>query len=262
MGVKVTLEKFFPRVFEPQSIGKFSTACYQALYESNEEAKRYVQIVEANYCSSISTLGENEKSYMQRYVNAGLHLAKKMKKVNRRNLLRKEKAEFDRKVSFEEAVINKSRYLKALEEIKNDELEKTKSVFGRGAKVLPPLTSSASFAFSYIYLDVPKEPSALIAGIAGVATYATFKILQSRKMKQAIQNCCEDQNGTEKYYTDRLREIEREYSRELLKIESDKDKENDKHVSKEIRDLKNAWRFYGVGLEDAFNLGTLAKVLI
>ena len=245
----MTQEKIFPRVFEPQSIREFSTVCYQALYENNDEAKKYLQIVEVNYCSPNSTLGENENAYMQKYMCKAFHLAKKMKKANRRNLIRKERTDFNKKISLEEATINKNRYLRASEEIKNGELEKIKSVFGRAAQALPPLTSSASFAISYVYFNVPKESSALIAGITGASTYAAFKILCSRKTKKAIQDCCEVECQADKYYTERLRQTEEEYSDDLLKIEDDKESEENKYVSREIRDLKKYWRFYGVGNE-------------
>jgi hypothetical protein len=223
------------------------------LYENIDEAKKYIQLVEMNYCSPNSTLGENENAYMQKYMCKAFHLAKKMKKANRRNLIRKERTDFNKKISLEEATINKNRYLRASEEIKNDELEKTKNVFGRAAQALPPLTSSASFAISYVYLNIPKESSALIAGVTGAATYAAFKILCSRKTKKAIQDCCQVQCETDKYYTERVRQIEEEYSDDLLKIEDDKEDEENKHVSKEVRDLKRAWRFYGVGKKTDFD---------
>jgi len=258
----MTREKFFPRVFEPQSIREFSTVCYQALYESNDEAKKYIQLVEMNYCSPNSTLGENENAYMQKYMCKAFHLAKKMKKANRRNLIRKERAEFDKKISLEEATINKNRYLRAPEEIKNDELEKAKNIFGRAAQTLPPLTSSASFAISYVYFNIPKEPSALIAGISGAATYAAFKILCSRKTKKAIQDCCQVQCETDKYYTERLKQIEEEYSDELLKIEDDKESEENKYASREVRDLKKYWRFYGVGKKTYFDNFKGAELII
>jgi len=258
----MTREKFFPRVFEPQSIREFSTVCYQALYENNDEAKKYIQLVEMNYCSPNSTLGENENVYMQKYMCKAFHLAKKMKKINRRNFIRKERVDFNKKISFEEATINKNRYLKASEEIKSDELEKTKSVFGRAAQMLPPLTTSASFAISYVYFNIPKEPSALIAGVTGAATYAAFKILCSRKTKKAIQDCCQIQCETDKYYAESVRQIEEEYSDELLKIEDDKEDEENKHVSREIRDLKRAWRFYGVGKKTYFDNFKDVKLII
>lgn len=245
----MTQEKFFPRVFEPQSIREFSTVCYQALYENNDEAKKYLKLVEVSFCSPNSTLGENEKAYVQTYISKAFHVAKKMKKINRRDFIRKEKVEFDKKISLEDATINKNRYLKELEEIKDNELAKTKSIFGRTAQTLPPLTSSTTFAVSYVYLNLPKEPSALIAGSVGVATYAVFKILGSRKTKKTIQDCCEAQHETDKYYTERLKQIEGEYSDELLKIEDDKEIEKNKCVSKEIRDLRKIWKLYGIEAE-------------
>ena len=246
----MTREKFFPRVFDPQSIREFSTVCYQALYENNDEAKKYIQLVEMNYCPPNSTLGKNENAYMQKYMCKAFHLAKNMKKINRRNFIRKERADFNKKISLEEATINKNRYLKASEEIKSDELEKTKNVFGRAAQMLPSLTSSASFAISYVYFNIPKESSALIAGVTGAATYAAFKILCSRKTKKAIQDCCQIQCETDKYYSDRMEKIEEEYSNEMLKIEKDRESEENKYTFKDIRDLKRYWKFYGVDAEN------------
>lgn len=242
----MTREKSSPRVFEPQSVREFSAVCYQALYESNDEAKKYLKLVEANYCSPYSTLGENEKAYMQTYISEAFHLAKRMKKINRRDSIRKERAEFNKKISLEEVAINKNRYLRELEEIKDDEIEKTKNIYGRATRILSPLTSSTSLAISYAYLNIPKEPAALIAGITGLATYTTFKTLCSRKTKKTIQDCCQTQSETNKYYTKRVRQIEGEYSDELLKTEDDIEDEENKHASRGIRDLNKAWVFYGI----------------
>jgi hypothetical protein len=257
----MTLETKFPRVLETQSIKEFSVACYQALYENNEEAKKYIRLVEVNYCSLISTLGENEKAYMQIYISKGLGLAKRIKKINRRNFIRKEKAEFNKAVSLEDALINKNRYSEALGEIKNDELEKTRNICGKAVKTLTPLTTSTSFVISSIYCNIPKEPSALIAGVAGITTYATIKILGSRKTKKAIQECCEAQTETERYYIERVKQIENNYSDELLAIEGDKESEIKKHVSRGVRDLKKSWKFYGIDLRENVDSDLLIKML-
>ena len=242
----MTREKSSPRVFEPQSIREFSTVCYQVLYENNDEAKKYLKLVEKSYCSPYSTLGENEKAYMQTYISEAFHLAKRMKKINKRDFIRKERVEFNKKISLEEATINKNRYLRELKGIKDDEIEKTKNIYGRATRILPPLTSSTSLAISYAYLNIPKEPAALIAGITGLATYATFKTLCSRKTKKTIKDCCQAQSETNKYYAERARQIEGEYSDELLKIEDDRENEENKHASRGIRNLNKAWVFYGI----------------
>jgi len=243
----MALEKIFPRVFDPQSISEFSTVCRQALYEGNEEAKRYLKLVEVNYCSPMSTLGDNEKTYMQMYISTAFHLAKRMKKISRRNLIRKEKAEFEKAISLEETTINKNRYIKELEEIKKCEFKKTedelknkikgietrRKSIRKGLIIVTPTAIGASLYVSSEFL--PREIAELVSSLVGLGTAASFYSLEKmeikkvekitdeyyRKRRKTIQDCCEDQNGMEKYHLGRTKQIEEKYSNELLKIEKD-----------------------------------------
>jgi hypothetical protein len=253
----MTLEVRHPRVLEPQSLEDLTTVYYESMYRNKDEAKKLIENLN-NYCSGLNS---NEITYMQTYMVKAERLAKRKKKINRRNFVRKENAKFNKKISLEEAEINKNRYLKALEEIKNDELKKTRKIYGRGAKTIPPLASSASFAVSCIYFNIPKEPSALIAGALGLTTYAVFKTFESRKSKKTIQKCCEDERGTEKYCTDRKKQIEEEYLSEILKIEADKESEIKKHFSRGVRDLKKAWKVYGIDSKGSVDFNVMFRVL-
>jgi len=279
----MTLEVDFPRVLEPHCLEDLSTVYYQSMYENKDEAKKLIENLN-NYCLELNF---NEKAYMYTYMAKAQHVAKRVKKINRRNFVRKGRAKFNKKVSLEEVTINKNRYLEKLEEIKDCELERfdkelenkimgierRRKIIRRGEVLIPPATSGASLFISSNYL--PAKIAGLIASGVGLGTFAAFYLLDKREIKKiekttdnhyekrrkTIHKICEDQTGIEKYYNDRKKQIQEEYSNEFLVIEKDKESEKERHVSRAIEDLEKASKTYRIDLEGRIDLIKMMKMI-
>jgi len=261
----MTRENMFPRVFEPQSIVEFSTLCYQAIYEGNEEAKKYLKLVELNYCSPLSTLEDNEKAYMLTYVNTGFHLAKKMKDIERRRYCRIQRLKEKKEEKIKDAYNRRKNNLKKAEdifknnskkneEIKNEEIEEIKdrqSIWNKIAEVAPPSVSSLLIGLNYL----PPLAAAGVSGFVAITTYSISKIYRSKKRdkKKEILNDYYDENGIIFYnlreqqqiidneYSLRIQEIKNEWEEELKKIEKNVDQQKKKHFDREEKKLARVY---------------------
>jgi len=279
----MTLEIKFPRVLKPTSLEDLATVYYESMYEGKDESKKLIENLN-KYCLDLNF---NERAYMYTYIAKAQCVAKRMKKIKRRNFVRKEKAKFNKTISLEEATVNRNSYLKKIEEIKKTELERIekkleneikgvetrRKIIRRGTILITPTTTGASLFISSNY--VPLKIAELVASVVGFGTITAFYLLDKKetkkvekitdehykKRKRIIQDFCEDQNGTENYYSERMRQIENEYSSDLLTTELDKESETEKHVSRSVSYLKKAWKTYGVDLEGSVNFDVMMKML-
>ncbi|MEM5778743.1 MAG: hypothetical protein QXD43_01580 [Candidatus Aenigmatarchaeota archaeon] len=231
------------KIPEPQTIEELSTVCYQAMYESNEEAKKHLNEIQKNYYSL--NLNESEKSYIEKYFNSTFHIAKKMKKINRRNYVRKEKADFDKKVFMEEATINKNTYLKEIDKIKKYKmkgLSKERKIIKGGVTTIPPVVTAGSYFVLTNY--APKDIATAVSTAIGFGVFSAICLidkLKTKKEEKINKDYYENKINIEKYYADRVKQIENDYIVEILKIEDDKESEAKKIISKEIKKLQKSF---------------------
>lgn len=240
--------KIFPRVFDPKSVKEFSAACYQALYENNDEAKRYVKLVEVNYCSLISTLGDSEKTYMQIYISTGFHLAKKLKDVELRKMNREESLKKIKTSDLKKAEEIRDSDLEKNKEVRDQELGKIKSerkVWRKVIEVAPVSIGSLLIGLNYLS---PMTAS----GVAGVTTIVTYTVSELRHSKRTnkreeILNDYYDENNVVLYnYREQQQIIENDFSIKREQIEDDVDKQKRKHFTIEEEKLAKLYiKFIG-----------------
>jgi len=256
----MTQEKYFPRVFDPQSIKEFSAACYQTFYENNEEAKRYIKLVEINYCSPISTLEDNEKAYMQMFESTGFHLAKKMKDVEVRKMCREDCLEKMKKSDLKKAEEIRNNDLEKNKGMRDQELGKIKSerrIWKKIIVVAPVSISSLLVGFNYL----PPLAASGIAGFATIITHTASEWYYSKRAnkREEILNDYYDENNVILYnYREQQQIIENTFAIKREEIEKNVDEQKRKHFDKEEEKLIKFYKKF-VNQDEAFKPKLIIK---